>query len=279
MAPIRLHISRTAVSIEGPDRARETTRALVALGVEAGRIGIIAVGDDEPELAARFAKPPAAAPARGLRAQIVARAADKLPADKKLRIVRPGDDSYWDRTWQDSYALRSADPTRSRELLLVAPLSEGSWSPHLAQGLLMYALWTGSWTRNRVWPAFRRPQIELCPAEELCGLHYEELVDQLRALWGARRVLLPAKLPVAPPPPTRMVLTARVSHVLFWVALIGSFLLSRGGKPSSAGVIAAAIAIVAFIVRRVALARAKAELPRRRRRAQPQVDDQQNPSA
>jgi hypothetical protein len=265
MAPIRLHVSRNLVSVEGPDRQRESTRALVALGIESGRTGILGVGEDEPELLERLARPSSGVPLRGLRAQIKARAADKLPVESELRIVKPGQDSYWDRSWQDSYALRSADPARSREVLLIAPLSEDSWSPHLVQGLLMYVLWTSSWTKDKLWPELRRPSIELCPSEDLRGLHYEELVDQLRTLWGKQRVLLPADLPVVEPPATRTVRIARAGHVIFWIALVSSFVIWSIGRASGAGLVSAFVALVAFLVRRAALARAKAELPRRQR--------------
>jgi hypothetical protein len=265
MGKLRLHVSRSAVSVEDPDGWREPTRALVALGMEGGKIGIIAVGEEEPELLERLARPVETAPLRGLRAKIVAASAASLPKGAKPRVVRAGEDPYWDRTWQDSYAMRSADPAHSGEVLLIAPLDEQSWSPHLVHGLLMYVLWTSPCTRDRIWPEFRRPQIELRPADDLVGLHYEELVDQLRALWGVRRVVLPEGRPVAPPPETRMVRTARIAHAVFWVALVGSFLLARGGRPSGAALVAAGVALVAFLARRVAKARARAELPRRRR--------------
>jgi hypothetical protein len=267
MRKVRLHVSRSAVSVEDPDGWREPTRALVALGIEAGRIGIIGVGEEEAELVERLARTPPKNPYRGMRAKIIAASASRLPPGAKPRVVRPGEDPYWDRTWQDSYALRSADPARSGEVLLIAPLDERSWSPHLVHGLLMYVLWTSPCTRDRIWPEFRRPQIELRPADDLGGLHYQELVDQLRALWGERRVILPEGRPVAPPPPTPTLRAARIAHAVFWVALLGSFLLSRGGKPSVAALIAAGVALVAFLARRVAKARARAELPRRQRNA------------
>jgi hypothetical protein len=264
MPAIRLHVSRTTISVEDPDGWREPTRALVALGIEGGKVGIVAVGEEGPAVAERIASQPQT-PLRGMRAKIVAASANALPPGVKPRIVRPGEDPFWDRTWQDRYAMRSADPTHSGELLLIEPLAEKSWSPHLAQGLLMYVLWTSPYTKDRIWPAFRRPRIELRPADDLRGLHYEELVDELQALWGERRVSLPADRQVSPPPRTTLVRMAHGAHILFWVALIGSFLLSRGGKPSTPALLAAVIALIAFLARRVARARARAELPRRRR--------------
>lgn len=259
MASIVLHVSRTTIAVQGPDRELDSTRALVALGIEGGRVGIVGVGEDEPTLVERFAKPATDAPLRGLRARIVAAAAADLPARTEVAVRRPGDDAFWDRIWQDPYAMRTADPSHARELLVIEPLSESSWSPHLVQGLLMYALWTSRSTRHKTWPAFRRPRIELRASDDLEGLHYEELVDQLRSLWGAARVELPPDRRVAPPPTTPLTLTARVSHAVFWAALAGSFVLPRG-----VGVVLAGLAVVAFLVRRVALARARVERPRRK---------------
>jgi hypothetical protein len=130
-----------------------------------------------------------------------------------------------------TYALRSAEPPRANELLLVAPLDEKSFSPHLVHGLLMYVLYTSRHTRQKLWPAFRRPALELRPSRDLRGRDYEELVDQLRALWGKRRVLLPPDLPVGPPPPTRLSTTARISHAVFWLALLASIVLAREPAP------------------------------------------------
>lgn len=255
-----LHVSRHRLSLEGPERKIETTRALLALGVEGRRVGIVAVGESEEELRKRFAEPPKEPLVRGLAAQILAASSEKLANDEKeLRIVRPGDDPFWDRVWRDPYALKAGDPTRSREVFLLEPLSEESWSPHLAQGLLMYVLWSGSATRDKTWPAFRRPTLELRADENLSGLHYEELVDQARMLWGEKRITLPADRPVGPRPQTTLTRVAQGAHAVFWIALVASVVLN----PSQFAVVAAGAAVVAFFVRRGAKARATAELPRR----------------
>jgi hypothetical protein len=257
-----LHVTRKAVSIEGPDHERETTRALVALRSEGGRLGIVSVGEEEAELRQRLAEARDDSPLRGLRARILAASATEPAKDAPLRVLGPGEDPFWDSAWQDPYALRTGDPSRSRELLLIAPLSEASWSPHLAQGLLMYVLWTSPWTRDKTWPAFRRPPIELRASDDIGGLHYAELVDELRNVWGQERVRLPPGRSVAPPPPTRLQRAARIGGVLFWLALGASFVAANRGAQTLA-VALALVSLGAFLVRRVAAARAKVERPRR----------------
>ena len=255
-----LHVSRHRLSLEGPERKIDTTRALLALGVEGRRVGIVGVGESEEELRKRFAQPPKEPLVRGLAAQILAASSEKLPSEtRELRIVRPGDDPFWDRIWRDPYALKAGDPTRSREVFLIEPLAEDTWSPHLVQGLLMYVLWSSSATRDKTWPAFRRPKFELRADENLTGLHYEELVDQARSLWGEKRVALPADRPVSPRPQTTLTRVATAAHAVFWIALALSVVLN----PSQLAVVAAGTAVLAFFVRRGAKARATAELPRR----------------
>jgi len=266
---LRLHVSRTALTLEGESRQSETTRASVALGVDGWRAGIIAVGKDEAELRAALAEDSPESPARGLRARIVA-AAGRLDVSKpELRIVRPGDDPWWDRKWKDPYALRKAESSRRqgpRELLIVEPLSPSSWSPHLIHGLLFYVLWSSAWTRGKTWPPFRRPKLMLLASDDFRGLEYEELTDQLRIVWGERRVELPVGREVGPRPVTALQITYRLSRTLWWAALLLALVLGRPGtEPSSEAVIAAAVAALAIMVSRVAGARAQAELPRRER--------------
>lgn len=259
--PIRLHVSEHVVSVEGPNGERDSTRALVALGSEAGRIGIVGVGEDEPELLARL-REKQKQPVRGLGARIIA-AADDGSERKPLTVVRPFDDAYWDRAWRDLYALRRAEFGHDHEILLIPPLASDTFSPHLVQGLLMYALWTSSVTGRRVWPAFRRPKLELVADPALGQLEYEELVDQLWLLWGKRRVILPADRPVAPPPETRSARIARAAHVVFWLALVASVALSGRFQGSPAAIVAALIAVAAWLARRTLIARSRAERPRR----------------
>jgi hypothetical protein len=243
----------------------ETTPARLALAVERARVGIISVGEGEREVVERLAQRTPVV-ARGLAAQILAAAAAREGTKDRgpPRVARPGEDAWWDEKWKSPYSLRAGDPTRARDALLIEPLQEASWSPHLTRGVLYYALWTSPALRDRTWPAFRRPEIELVVADDIRGLHYEELVDELRDLWGEGRIRLPEGRAVAAPV-TPLRITYRVSRVVFWIALAGALLLGRpNGAPSQIAVIAAGIAVVAVFVRRVAGARMQVERPRRR---------------
>jgi hypothetical protein len=254
-------VSRSVVSVEGPQGDRDSTRATVALAVERWRVGIISVGEDESQVRARLAARPRPV-ARGIAAQILAAAAARAE-QRPLRVFSPGEDPWWDERWRTPRALGDADPTREREALLIEPLAETSFSPFLARGLLYYALWTSRFTCDKTWPAFRRPSLELEVNDDLRGLHYEELVDELREIWGQRRLKLAR--PVAPAPLTPARKAYRGSRVVFWFAIALAVVLSRqGGRASSVALVLAGVAAVAVIASRVAASRMQFELPRRR---------------
>jgi hypothetical protein len=254
------------VSVEGPRGDRDSTRATVALAVERGRVGIISVGEDEAQLRARLAARPRVV-ARGIAAQILAAAAARAE-ERPLRVFSPGADPWWDAKWRSPKALGDADPTREREALLIEPLAETTFSPFLARGLLYYALWTSRFTGDKTWPAFRRPALEVVVDDELRGLQYEELVDELRGIWGHRRLRLPR--PVAPVPLTPARTAYRASRVVFWFAVALAVVLSRqGGQASSVALVFAGVAALAVIVSRVTASRMQFELPRRRELRQP----------
>lgn len=253
----------------------ESTRAVVALTVDRTRVGIVAVGEEEADVEKRLLDFDAAAK-QGIKAQIVAAAEKRLgttteEAQPKIRFFRPGDDAWWDEKWQDPYSLRHGDPRRSespREVLMVEPLHRESWSPHLIRGLLMYVLYTSPRLRGRTWPAFRRPTIELEVADEIQGIDFEEVVDQLRSLWGPSRVVLAGDRAVSPLPRTRLELIYRVSRGIWWAALASMIVLSQsslsGSEPPALAIVAALVAAVALFVSRVAKGRHEAERPRRR---------------
>jgi hypothetical protein len=261
----RLLVSRSLISVEGPESQPETTRAVLALAVERGRVGIMAVGEDERKLLTRVTERVAAAPRRGIAGQILAAAAARLDTRaREPRIVHPGEEPWWDTKWHDPYSMRHGNPGRGHEILVIEPLSEVSFSPHLIRGLLFYVLWTSRWTRDKTWPAFRRPTLQLEVSDDLRGRDYEEVVDQLRSLWGASRVVLPPGRPVSPLPVTPLQIIYRASRIAFWFALALSLaLIKPGSDPPMAAVVAAAVAAVAIIARRVSKARLDVELSRR----------------
>lgn len=268
---LRLIVSRSTVVLERTSRRLETTRALVALAVERGRVGIIAVGETESELAKRLS---VTVPPEGVRgvAEKILLAAAKNPeiAEPELRFVHPGEDAWWDEKFKDPYSLRHGDASRaqnSRQIFLVAPLSEESWSPHLLRGVMLYVLWTSAATRGKTWPAFLRPKIQIEVAPEISGLHYAELVDQLRSLWGARRIVLPTGKEVDDPPMTPLRLAHRISRVVWIGALVVMVAVAQaapGPEPHGIAVIAAVVLALGLMASRVLKARTEAELPRRR---------------
>jgi hypothetical protein len=234
--------------------------------VERGRVGIISVGEDESQVRTRLATRPRLV-ARGIAAQIVAAAAARTE-QRPLRVLSPGEDPWWDEKWRTPKALGDADPTREREALLIEPLAETSFSPFLARGLLYYALWTSRFTCDKTWPAFRRPVLEVVVSDDLCGVQYEELIDELREIWGQGRLKLAR--PVAPVPLTPARRAYRASRVVFWFAVGLAVVLSRqGGRASSVALVLAGVAAVAVIVSRVTASRMRFELPRRREIRQP----------
>lgn len=271
-----LSVTRSAVTLQGPARESETTRALVALCIDGFRVGIVAVGEDEAELRKQLVRE-AVKPRGGLLATKILEQAQKHESpdgrqseSDPLRFFRAGEDAYWDRKWQDPHAFRAGDPKRAanpREILLVEPLSASSWSPHLIRGLLMFALWSSSFTRYRTWPPFLRPRVELSAAGDLSDLEYAELVDQLRSLWGERRVALPEGRIVPPQPLTTSRIAYLASRGLGWAALAISALLlvlqRISAQSSNGAVIAAVVAAVAMLVSRAARGRMATELPRR----------------
>jgi hypothetical protein len=269
---LRLNVTRHAITFQGPNRETETTRAVVALCVDGWRVGITAVGETEAEIEARFHAQPVK-PIGGLFLKLIAgtkrsqQLSESLHHRPPLRFIRAGEDAWWDSKWQDPYALRGSDSRRSqetREILLLEPLSEQSWSPHLIRGLFMYVLWTSAFTRDKLWPRFQRPKIELHAAPDLAGLHYAELVDQVRSLWGPKRVALPPGREVEPLPRTKLQTVYRVSRSMWWAALAFALLLHHSaGEPPPLAVLFAAVAVIAIIVSRVAKGRMDAELPRR----------------
>jgi hypothetical protein len=266
---LRLRISRTVVVLEGPDRTLESTPAVVALTVERGRVGICSVGETDEQLRERLTRELDAVGRNPLAARLAReaehRARGSVPRAPRMQLVRPGEDPWWDRRIVDPYALRSGEHRRShdpREIFIVHPLAEDTWSPHLIRGLLVYVFWASPWTRMRTWPPFLRPHVELVIADDIAGVDRAELVDTIRALWGGSRVRLPPGQAVGPLPLTRLRVSYVVSRALWWAAAV-TMLVAAHPEPGPPAVVAGVIAAAALFTSRVLRARLEADRPRR----------------
>ncbi|HMJ12147.1 MAG TPA: hypothetical protein VK524_12070, partial [Polyangiaceae bacterium] len=264
--------TRTAITLQGPDGPSETTRAIVALGMEGFRAGILAVGDDEPSLARKLSAAGPKPRHKWLARQILNAVETRMPSSEAasapaLRFLRPGEDPFWDAKWQNWKELPQSDLKRAenpREIFLVEPLARETWAPHLIHGALMFVLWTSEFTSTKLAPAFRRPKLELHAASDLSELEYAELVDQLHSLWGKRRIQLLPGHEVSPRPLTPLVIGYIASRVFVWLALlVALYFTQRGDVPSSAALIAASLAGAAVLIGRRIKGRAVYELPRR----------------
>jgi hypothetical protein len=269
---LRLHVTRSAITIQAPEGPSETTRASVALGTEGFRAGILGVGEDETALARRLCEVTANGPQRKWLARKILKAVENRGEDPtpqsepSVHFVRPGEDPYWDAKWRDFKELEQVDlgrPDNPRQVLLVNPLAADSWSPHLTRGMLMYILWTGVLTGHKVWPAFRRPKLELHVAGDFSDLEYAELVDQLRSLWGQGRVQLPPGREVAPRPVTAFSAGYAASRIVVWAALALAFFASMRAGGNTLALVAIGVAGAALLIGRKLKGRSIYELPRR----------------
>lgn len=269
---LRLHVTRSAVTLQTPEGPSETTRATVAVGVEGFRAGIIAVGDDEATLARRLAQRVTGGKqhkwlARKILSAVETRMPAAASAEPSVRFVRPGEDPFWDAKWQRFEELERVDlsrPDDARQVLLVEPLAADTWSPHLLRGVLMFVLWTSAFTGDKVWPAFRRPKLELHATGDFSDLEYAELVDQLRSLWGQQRIQLLSGRPVSPRPRTLLDVGYTATRVAVWAALLLALFFSlRAGTASWLSIAAATIAGLAVLIGRKLKGRSVYELPRR----------------
>ena len=270
---LRLHATRSAITLQTPEGPSETTRAVVAIGIEGFRAGIIAVGEEEAALAPRLVRRLASAGQRRWLARKILKAVESrggVPApseEPSVHFVRAGDDPFWDAKWQNFKELERVDlgrPETTNQVLLVNPLAADTWAPHLIRGVLMFMLWTSTFTAHKVWPPFRRPKLELHAAADFSDLEYAELVDQLRSLWGPNRVQLLPEREVAPRPLTALAAGYRATRIVVWTALlIGLFLSLRAGDASSWTLAALGVAGLAQLIGRKLKGLSAYELPRR----------------
>ncbi|HEY6561812.1 MAG TPA: hypothetical protein VI072_31295 [Polyangiaceae bacterium] len=269
---LRLHVTRSAITIQAPEGPGETTRASVALGTEGFRAGILGVGEDETALARRLCDAAASGSqhrwlARKILNAVEKRVGDSTPrSEPSVHFVRPGEDPYWDAKWRDFKTLEQVDlgrPDNPRQVLVVNPLGADTWSPHLTRGMLMYVLWTGILTGHKVWPPFRRPKLELHVAGDFSDLEYAELVDQLRSLWGQNRVQLPPGREVAPRPLTAYSAGYVASRVVVFAAFALAFFSSMRAGGNTLALVAVGVAGAALLIGRKLKGRSIYELPRR----------------
>jgi hypothetical protein len=275
---LRLHVTRSAITLQAPEGASETTRAVVAVGIEGFRTGIISVGEDEAALARRLAQRPAGTQHKWLARKILkaaeTRGSDTTPkTEPRMQFVRPGADPFWDAKWQDFKQLEHVDlgrPDTSQQVLLVDPLGADTWSPHLTRGVVMYALWTSTFTAHKVWPPFRRPRLELHVAADFSDLEYAELVDQLRSLWGQKRVVVPPDRQVSPRPLTALAAGYAATRIAVWAALLLALFTSLRADGSTFTLVAVGIAGLALMIGRKLKGLTVYELPRRANTARPE---------
>ncbi len=277
---LRLHATRSAITLQTPEGPSETTRALVAVGIEGFRAGIIAVGEEEAALTRQLSQRPAAATQRKWLARKILKAVEtrggevSAKREPSLEFVRPGADPFWDAKWQSFKELERVDlgrPDTSHQVLLVEPLAASTWSPHLTRGVLMFLLWTSTMTGHKVWPSFRRPKLELHVTADFSDLEYAELVDQLRSLWGQKRVQLSPGRQVPPRPLTALAAGYAASRIAVWAALLLALFSSLRGDGSQFTLVAVGVAGLALMLGRKLKGLTAYELPRRANTGRPEA--------
>lgn len=222
MSVVHLRVTPDVVEARAGAGSVASVAAVVGLTSVRGKVVVVSVGETEDEI----------------RDRVTGLFADMKPPRPPPVMVRPGSDAWWDAEWRWPPAERPAGATPPAEdesaVLVIWPLRRGSWSPVIAEALLRFALArpaarAGS---SSITSALLKPRVELELSPELDAVERGELVDVMRAGWGARRIVLAPGLDVPPAPHTtadRMLVAARL---LFWslvlsVPLIGRLGLSR----------------------------------------------------
>jgi hypothetical protein len=262
-------MSRSVVSLSKGGIERESYRATIGLTVDGGKVGICSAAETEAEMLERMSQ--VVEPiTRRIVARALVREAEKRSGDTdaltpKLAIVRPGEDPWWDRRIHDPDSLRSGEHRRShdpREILVLNPLAPETFSPYLIRGLLVYVFWTATLTRSRVHFRPLHPKLSLEIASDIEGVDRAEVVDTVRHLWGAERVVLPPGEDIPPLPRTRDESIYRALRALWWLSA-ATMLIAAYPEPGPVAVIAGVVAAVSLFTSRVLRGRLDIARPRR----------------
>ncbi len=221
MSVVHLRVTPDVVEARAGEGSVASVAAVVGLTSVRGKVVVVSVGETEGEI----------------RDRVTGLFAAMRPPRPPPVMLRPGRDAWWDAEWRWPPAKRPAGATPPAEdesaVLVIWPLRRESWSPVIAEALLRFALSQPA-SRAGSLPlasVLLKPRVELELSPDFDAVERGELVDVMRAGWGARRVLLAPGLDVPPSPPTKADRLLVAARLAFWSLVLSVPLLGRLGLP------------------------------------------------